>query len=117
VPIFHCKDGAVRLFAWCQVSDFPLINRSIIFDSLTEPRRCLINEGHLERLLEMQPGDLEAISRRLTALRAKGGPGILLSGAARDLQWVRPRLRCRVSFQEMTRRGHFQAPAFERLLR
>lgn len=75
------------------------------------------NEGHLERLLEMQPGDLEAISRRLTALRAEAGPGILLSGAARDLQWVRPRLRCRVSFQEMTRRGHFRAPAFERLLR
>jgi DNA ligase D-like protein (predicted ligase) len=60
--------------------------------------------------------ELEAISRRLTALRAEDGPAIPLSGAARDLIRVQPRLRCRVSFHEMTRRGHFRAPAFERLL-
>ncbi len=34
-----------------------------------------------------------------------------------DLQWVRPRRRCRVGFKEMTRLGCFRAPACARLLR
>jgi len=28
------------------------------------------------------------------------------------LTWVRPELRCEVSYQEITPRGHFRAPAF-----
>ncbi len=60
--------------------------------------------------------ELEDLSRRLAALGVEAGPAVPLGGAARGLQWVRPRLRCRVSFQEITRRGHFRAPVFERLL-
>ena len=45
------------------------------------------------------------------------GPATPLGEVVKGVQWVRPQLRCRVSFQEMTPRGHFRAPAFERLLR
>jgi bifunctional non-homologous end joining protein LigD len=55
--------------------------------------------------------DLKAISRRLGELRvaAPPRPGLLRS---KDLTWVRPDLKCKVSYQEETARGHFRAPAF-----
>lgn len=60
--------------------------------------------------------ELEVLSRQLAALRVETPP-IPLGEAVKGLQWVQPRLRCLVSFQELTPRGHFRAPAFERLLR
>jgi bifunctional non-homologous end joining protein LigD len=59
--------------------------------------------------------ELEALTRQLMALRV-AAPAIPLGEMVKGVQWVRPQLRCRVSFQEMTPRGHFRAPAFERLL-
>jgi bifunctional non-homologous end joining protein LigD len=60
--------------------------------------------------------ELEALIRQLAALRVET-PVMPLNEKVTGIQWVRPELRCRVSFQEMTPRGHFRAPAFERLLR
>ena len=60
--------------------------------------------------------ELEAISRRLAALRVESPP-LPPGEAVKGVHWVQPRLRCLVSFQELTPRGHFRAPAFERLLR
>ncbi len=59
--------------------------------------------------------ELEALSRQLAALRVTA-PAIPLGEVVKGIRWVRPQLRCRVSFQELTPRGHFRAPAFERLL-
>jgi bifunctional non-homologous end joining protein LigD len=59
--------------------------------------------------------DLEEISDRLKGLKVKS-PVIPLTGAPRGITWVRPELRCEVTFQEETPRGHFRAPAFKRLI-
>jgi bifunctional non-homologous end joining protein LigD len=59
--------------------------------------------------------DLEKISGRLQELRVKS-PVMPLTGAPRGITWVRPELRCEVTFQEETPRGHFRAPAFKRLI-
>lgn len=59
--------------------------------------------------------DLEAITRRLKSLGVEGPPAAWPEPVP-GLHWVRPELRCEVSFQEETPRGHFRAPAFERLV-
>lgn len=70
--------------------------------------RGLVGSGFAE-------AELEALARQLMALRV-ATPAIPLDEVVKGVQWVRPQLRCLVSFQEMTPRGHFRAPAFERLL-
>ncbi len=37
-------------------------------------------------------------------------------GNLRNIQWVKPELRCRVIFQEYSAKGHFRAPVFDGLL-
>jgi DNA ligase D-like protein (predicted ligase) len=59
--------------------------------------------------------DLESISARLQELQV-ASPAIPLAGTPKGITWVKLRLRCLVSFQEETPRGHFRAPAFIRLL-
>jgi bifunctional non-homologous end joining protein LigD len=70
--------------------------------------RGLVGSGFSE-------ADLKSISRKLAALRVKS-PAVPLNKTDKGILWVRPLLRCRVSFQEMTPKGHFRAPAFEGLL-
>ena len=43
-------------------------------------------------------------------------PPIPLEEAPRGITWVEPELKCEVTFQEETPRGHFRAPAFKRLV-
>jgi bifunctional non-homologous end joining protein LigD len=59
--------------------------------------------------------DLEAIAARLQGLET-AAPPIPLSGRVKGVTWVRPELKCQVTFQEKTGRGHFRAPAFQRLV-
>jgi bifunctional non-homologous end joining protein LigD len=59
--------------------------------------------------------DLAEITARLRELRL-AAPDVPLSGAPKGIVWVDPKLRCEVTFQEETARGHFRAPAFKRLL-
>jgi bifunctional non-homologous end joining protein LigD len=42
-------------------------------------------------------------------------PSLVNIEGVKDIQWVKPELRCEVLFQEMTPRGHFRAPAFKKL--
>lgn len=37
-------------------------------------------------------------------------------GRQKDIIWVKPLIRCEVSFQEITEKGHFRAPVFKRLI-
>lgn len=55
--------------------------------------------------------DLKEMVRRLKDLQTDGPP-LRRVPAVRGVQWVRPELRVRVSFQEETTRGHFRAPVF-----
>ena len=55
--------------------------------------------------------DLKELSARLKDLQTDGPP-LRRVPAVRGVQWVRPELRIRVSFQEETARGHFRAPVF-----
>jgi DNA ligase D-like protein (predicted ligase) len=55
--------------------------------------------------------DLKAISRRLRELLVAAPPVPALP-RIKGLTWVKPELRCEVSYQEETARGHFRAPAF-----
>lgn len=59
--------------------------------------------------------ELKEITARLQTL-VTGKPAAPLPGAPPGLTWVKPELRCEVTFQEETPRGHFRAPAFERLV-
>jgi len=59
--------------------------------------------------------DLEDISARLKALRAERPP-LAQPPRLKDARWVKPRLRCEISFLEKTPRGHFRAPVFKRLV-
>ena len=59
--------------------------------------------------------ELADLNRRLADLRVAAA-AVPLTETVKGIQWVRPQWRCRVSFQEITPRGHFRAPAFERLL-
>jgi DNA ligase D-like protein (predicted ligase) len=59
--------------------------------------------------------DLEALKPRLEELRVDAPPPALKGGVP-GITWVRPELRCEVTFQEPTPRGRFRAPAFKRLL-
>lgn len=62
------------------------------------------DEEDLERLLSL----LEPLKTGQPVFRAPGMP--------KDVQWVRPSLKCEVVFQEMTKGGHFRAPVFKRVL-
>jgi DNA ligase D-like protein (predicted ligase) len=77
-----------------------------------EPRgwlyRGLVGSGFSE-------AELQSLSRQLGALRVENPPAPL-NETVKGIHWVRPQLRCRVSFHEITPRGHFRAPAFEGLL-
>jgi bifunctional non-homologous end joining protein LigD len=55
--------------------------------------------------------DLKEMSTRLKDLQTDKPP-LRQVPAVRGVQWVRPELRIRVSFQEETSRGHFRAPVF-----
>jgi bifunctional non-homologous end joining protein LigD len=55
--------------------------------------------------------DLREMTARLKELQTDGPP-LQRVPAIRGVQWVRPELRVRVSFQEETTRGHFRAPVF-----
>lgn len=37
-------------------------------------------------------------------------------GRQKDIIWVKPLIRCEVSFHEITEKGHFRAPVFKRLI-
>jgi len=58
---------------------------------------------------------LTDLTSRLKALRVDAPP-IPLKTHVAGITWVRPELRCEVTFQEPTARGRFRAPAFKRLL-
>jgi bifunctional non-homologous end joining protein LigD len=55
--------------------------------------------------------DLKEMATRLKDMKTDGPP-LRRVPAVRGVQWVRPELRVRVSFQEETTRGHFRAPVF-----
>lgn len=55
--------------------------------------------------------DLKEMTARLKDLQTDRPP-LQRAPAVRGVQWVRPELRVRVSFQEETTRGHFRAPVF-----
>jgi bifunctional non-homologous end joining protein LigD len=59
--------------------------------------------------------ELEEITGRLKELKVKS-PATPLAEAPPGIIWVKPELRCEVTFQEETPRGHFRAPAFKRLV-
>jgi bifunctional non-homologous end joining protein LigD len=59
--------------------------------------------------------ELQEIKTRLTALE-QPSPAVPLDETPRGITWVRPELRCEVTFQAETPRGHFRAPAFIRLI-
>jgi bifunctional non-homologous end joining protein LigD len=59
--------------------------------------------------------ELRELKTRLAALERKT-PAVPLDEAPAGITWVRPKLRCEVTFQEETPRGHFRAPAFIRLI-
>lgn len=59
--------------------------------------------------------ELREIKTRLAAL-AQPSPVPHLDEAPPGITWVKPKLRCEVTFQEETPRGHFRAPAFIRLI-
>jgi len=59
--------------------------------------------------------DLEYLSSRLEGLRVEAPP-LPLKTKVSGITWVRPELKCEVTFQEPTARGRFRAPAFKRLL-
>lgn len=59
--------------------------------------------------------DLESLLSLLGPLMA-GQPAFSSPGMPKDVQWVRPSLRCEVVYQEMTKSGHFRAPVFKRVL-
>jgi bifunctional non-homologous end joining protein LigD len=56
--------------------------------------------------------DLRELSAQLQPLHTLK-PALPHPPQVRGVQWVRPDLRVRVSFQEETNRGHFRAPVFE----
>lgn len=56
--------------------------------------------------------DLQELRARLQLLETAKSP-LAHPPQVRGVQWVRPELRVRVSFQEETNRGHFRAPVFE----
>jgi bifunctional non-homologous end joining protein LigD len=70
--------------------------------------RGLVGSGFSE-------ADLETLPRRLEALRLDAPP-IPVRERVPGITWVRPELRCEVTFQEATARTRFRAPAFKRLL-
>jgi len=59
--------------------------------------------------------ELQQIKTRLSALEQKS-PVVPLDETPQGITWVKPELRCEVTFQEETPRGHFRAPAFIRLI-
>jgi DNA ligase D-like protein (predicted ligase) len=59
--------------------------------------------------------ELEEITSRLKELRVDSMP-VPLAEQVPGVIWVKPDLQCEVTFQEETLRGHFRAPAFERLV-
>jgi bifunctional non-homologous end joining protein LigD len=59
--------------------------------------------------------DLESLLSLLGPLKAEQ-PAFPVPGRPRDIQWVKPSLKCEVVFQEMTKSGHFRAPVFKRVL-
>ncbi|MBM4273698.1 MAG: DNA ligase [Deltaproteobacteria bacterium] len=59
--------------------------------------------------------DLAALTPRLQRLKTEA-PVVPLTAPVKGMVWVRPELRCRVSFHEETARGHFRAPVFEGML-
>ena len=59
--------------------------------------------------------ELQEIKTRLTAL-TQSSPTVPPDEAPRGITWVKPELRCEVTFQEQTPRGYFRAPAFIRLI-
>jgi DNA ligase D-like protein (predicted ligase) len=59
--------------------------------------------------------ELQEITGRLQQLKVDS-PAIPLKEIAAGITWVKPELRCEVTFQEETPRGHFRAPAFKRLI-
>jgi DNA ligase D-like protein (predicted ligase) len=59
-------------------------------------------------------GDLEKISKKLRELKT-GSPAFPMNRPERGTQWVKPKLRCEVHFQEQTESGHFRAPVFIKL--
>jgi bifunctional non-homologous end joining protein LigD len=44
-------------------------------------------------------------------------PAFPVPGSPRDIQWVRPSLKCEVVYLEMTKSGHFRAPVFKRVVK
>jgi ATP-dependent DNA ligase len=58
--------------------------------------------------------ELEEITAGLKARQTEGPP---VPGLPRikGINWVRPELRCIVTYQELTPRSHFRAPAFVRM--
>jgi bifunctional non-homologous end joining protein LigD len=59
--------------------------------------------------------ELKEIAARLQGLKQES-PALLWPGTPAGITWVKPELRCEVTFQEETPRGRFRAPAFIRLL-
>jgi DNA ligase D-like protein (predicted ligase) len=59
--------------------------------------------------------ELRELKARLEALEQEF-PAVPLDETPREIFWVKPELRCEVTFQEETPRGHFRAPAFIRLI-
>jgi ATP-dependent DNA ligase len=56
--------------------------------------------------------ELASLRPSLEALQTDAPPFLLYDSDDR-IQWVRPKLKCEVAFQEQTSRGHFRAPVFK----
>jgi DNA ligase D-like protein (predicted ligase) len=59
--------------------------------------------------------EILALHPRLKRLTTDTSP-VPAAAAAKGIVWVRPELRCLVSFHEETARGHWRAPVFEGML-
>lgn len=59
--------------------------------------------------------DLAALTPRLKKLKTEV-PVAPVTPPVKGMVWVRPELRCKVSFHEETAQGHFRAPVFEGML-
>jgi len=58
---------------------------------------------------------MESIQERLSGLKITS-PVVRPSKENREIQWVRPELKCEVTFSEVTSGGHFRAPVFRRMV-
>jgi len=59
--------------------------------------------------------DMESILPRLKALEVNSPP-ITLPQVKKRVRWIRPDLKCEVTFREITQNGSFRAPVFRRMI-